>query len=139
MRMVFERYGLEKHYESYADAATLLLRFLKYKKPTDVQSNINPIAHTDKSFISFLHQNDVRGLEVMTKDGEWFTFEPSPSTFMIMAGDAFMVSVVPSNSVDLSVLLNVKISEREMKFRYGLVSAIQPFVLPGCKIIDEED
>ncbi|PKI72974.1 hypothetical protein CRG98_006674 [Punica granatum] len=38
MRMVFDSYG-QKCYKSYADAATLLLRFLKYKKPHDAWSN----------------------------------------------------------------------------------------------------
>lgn len=95
--MVFESYGLEKYYESHSSSSAYLLRFLKYKKPdsySDETNNVKPIAHTDKSFMSILHQNSVRGLEVQTKDGEWLSFEPSPSSFMVMAGNACVVSLI---------------------------------------------
>ncbi|XP_031398246.1 probable 2-oxoglutarate-dependent dioxygenase AOP1.2 [Punica granatum] len=135
MRMVFDSYG-QKCYKSYADAATLLLRFLKYKKPHDVKSNINPIAHTDKSFISFLHQNNVRGLEVMTKDGEWFTFEPSPSSFMIMAGDAF---VAWSNGRIKACYHRVAVrEENEVRYSLGVFSYQKGMIKTPDELIDEE-
>ncbi|KAI6689989.1 hypothetical protein NL676_026817 [Syzygium grande] len=43
--------------------------FFSLFKPADLDANMNPIAHTDKSFLSYLHQNNIRGLEVRTKDG----------------------------------------------------------------------
>lgn len=89
-RMVFEGYGVGKYCNSHFESTTYLLRILKYKKPGEDEGNINPIAHTDKTFLSILYPNDVRGLEVMTKDGEWVVFQPSPSSFMVMAGDACM-------------------------------------------------
>ncbi|OWM77644.1 probable inactive 2-oxoglutarate-dependent dioxygenase AOP2 [Punica granatum] len=136
MRMVFESYDLEKYYKSYTDAATLLLRFLKYKKPHDVESNINPIAHTDKSFISFLHQNNVRGLEVMTKDGEWFTFEPSPSSFMIMAGDAF---VAWSNGRIKACYHRVAVrEEHEVRYSLGVFSYQNGMIKTPDELIDEK-
>ncbi|KAF8026797.1 hypothetical protein BT93_F3317 [Corymbia citriodora subsp. variegata] len=87
-RMVFECYGLRQYCDSHTESTTYLLRILKYKKPGENEGNINSVPHTDKTFLSILYQNSVRGLEVMTKDGEWVTFEPSPSSFMVMAGDA---------------------------------------------------
>lgn len=87
-RMVFEGYGVGEYCDSHNESMKYLLRILKYKKPGEDEVNINPVAHTDKTFLSILYQNNVRGLEVMTKDGEWVTFEPSPSSFMVMAGDA---------------------------------------------------
>ncbi|XP_048129718.1 probable 2-oxoglutarate-dependent dioxygenase AOP1 [Rhodamnia argentea] len=89
-RMVFEGYGAGKYCDSHTESTAYVLRFLKYKKPGEDGGNAYQIAHTDKTFLSILHQNNVRGLEVMTKDGEWVTFEPSPSSFMVMAGDACM-------------------------------------------------
>ncbi|KAI3418996.1 Fe2OG dioxygenase domain-containing protein [Psidium guajava] len=86
--MVFEGCGVGEYCDSHTESITYLLRILKYKKPSEDEVNINPVAHTDKTFLSILYQNNVRGLEVMTKDGEWVTFESSPSSFMVMAGDA---------------------------------------------------
>ncbi|XP_039170464.1 2-oxoglutarate-dependent dioxygenase AOP3-like [Eucalyptus grandis] len=83
---------------------------------TDLDANVNPIAHTDKSFLSYLHQNNIRGLEVRTKDGEWFTFEPSASTFMVMAGDA---CVAWSNGRIKACYHRVAVRE-ESQVRYSL-------------------
>lgn len=91
-RMVFEGYGAGEYCHSHAESTTCVLRFLKYKKPGENEGDTFPPAHTDKTFLSILHQNNVRGLEVMTEDGEWVTFEPSPLSFMVMAGDACVVS-----------------------------------------------
>ncbi|KAI6705880.1 hypothetical protein NL676_008842 [Syzygium grande] len=91
-------------------------RVLHYKKPADLDVNVNPIAHTDKSFLSYLHQNNIRGLEVRTKDGEWFTFEPSASTFMVMAGDA---CVAWSNGRIKACYHRVAVRE-ESQVRYSL-------------------
>ncbi|XP_030457708.1 deoxypodophyllotoxin synthase-like [Syzygium oleosum] len=90
VRMLFESYGVEKHCESHVEATTYLLRFLNYRKPENDEANLAFVTHTDKSFISILHQNHVRGLELRNKDGEWIGFEPSPSSFVVLAGDACM-------------------------------------------------
>ncbi|KAI6691626.1 hypothetical protein NL676_028454 [Syzygium grande] len=115
-RMVCESYGVEKCYDPYIESCTYLLRFLKYKKPADLDASVNPIAHTDKSFLSYLHQNNIRGLEIRTKDGEWFTFEPSASTFMVMAGDA---CVAWSNEKIKACYHRVAVRE-ESQVRYSL-------------------
>lgn len=47
----------------------------------------------------------------MTKDGEWAAFEPLPSSFMVMAGDA---SVVSRLSIILTELAEPR---RIMRFR----------------------
>ncbi|XP_031254333.1 2-oxoglutarate-dependent dioxygenase AOP2-like [Pistacia vera] len=47
--------------------------------------------HEDITFTSILRQNHVKGLEIKTKNGEWIGSEPHPSSFIVMAGDAFTV------------------------------------------------
>lgn len=91
--MIFENYGVEKYYESHLASKSYLLRFLKYKAPQTASEGDNAIPrHTDKTFLSILHQNNVNGLEVKTKEGEWIGFNLTPSSFVVMAGDVSMVS-----------------------------------------------
>ncbi|KAB1214322.1 putative 2-oxoglutarate-dependent dioxygenase AOP1.2 [Morella rubra] len=90
-RMVFENYGLEKYYGSHLELATLSLALLKYAEPQKSGTNEGIGIHTDKNFITILHQNHVKGLEIKTKDGEWIVFDPSPSSFLVLAGGGLQV------------------------------------------------
>ncbi|KAL0464588.1 UNVERIFIED_CONTAM: putative 2-oxoglutarate-dependent dioxygenase AOP1 [Sesamum latifolium] len=95
-KMVFESYGAEKHYESHVGSTTYLLRTLKYSAPDSNNSsnnnNIGANIHTDKNFLTVIHQNQVNGLEIQPRNGEWFAVElpPGPgSFFVVMAGDSY--------------------------------------------------
>ncbi|KDO58205.1 hypothetical protein CISIN_1g045288mg [Citrus sinensis] len=91
-RMVFESYGVDKYYDSVLESSTYLLRIMKYRCPETNEKNLGCDVHTDKSFITVLHQNEVNGLEIRTKDGCWIGFDdPTPSSFIVLAGDAFLV------------------------------------------------
>ncbi|XP_073135675.1 probable 2-oxoglutarate-dependent dioxygenase AOP1 [Henckelia pumila] len=90
MRMVSQEYGVEKSYKSLVDSTCYLLKFIKYRGPNENETNLGIVPHTDKSFTSILHQRQVQGLEIETKEGEWVVVDPSPSTFVVMAGDACM-------------------------------------------------
>ncbi|RVW28960.1 putative 2-oxoglutarate-dependent dioxygenase AOP1.2 [Vitis vinifera] len=89
-KMVFESYDAEKYYDSHIQSTTYLLRLIKYRGPQKNETCIGTSCHTDKSFITVLHQNEVCGLEIRTKDGEWISFKPSPSSYVVMAGDALL-------------------------------------------------
>ena len=89
--MVLESYGIENDF--HIRSATFLIRFLKYRVPKMNETSISFPPHTDKSFISILHQNQVNGLEIETKDGKWIRYEPpSLPVFLVMVGKAFLVS-----------------------------------------------
>ncbi|KAL3649420.1 hypothetical protein CASFOL_005823 [Castilleja foliolosa] len=91
-KMVFESYGAQKHYESHIRSTTYLLRTIKYLSPdtnNNENNNIGTNIHTDKSFLSILHQNQVNGLQVQLRNGEWFSVDVPPGTFVVMAGDAY--------------------------------------------------
>ena len=90
-RMIFESYGVEKYYESYARSITYLLRLLKNKAPQGNDPQLGFVAHTDKSFTTILYQDHINALEVETKSGDWIKVELSPSSFVVFAGDALMV------------------------------------------------
>lgn len=92
MRMVTKSYGIsENSYEMLLGATSYLLRFIKYRPPTKDETGLGIVPHTDKSFMSILHQRQVKGLEIKTKNGDWILVDPSPSSFIVMAGDACMV------------------------------------------------
>ncbi|XP_060183182.1 deoxypodophyllotoxin synthase-like [Lycium barbarum] len=67
--MVFESYGVEKCYDSIEKSTTYLLRLIKCRASQLDESNVG--SHTDKCLLTILHQNQVIGLEVKTKDGAW--------------------------------------------------------------------
>lgn len=92
-KMLFESYGVENHYESHADSTDYLLRFIEYRPHDENGTDLGCDVHTDKSMITVLHHNEVSGLEVQTKDGEWIKCEPSPRSFIVMAGDGLMVRI----------------------------------------------
>lgn len=91
-RMIFESYGVEKYHDAYVESTTYLLRLLKNRVAKENETNLAFVTHTDKSFTTILHQNQIDGLEVDTKNGEKINVEFSPSSFVVIAGDALMVS-----------------------------------------------
>ncbi|KAG6689557.1 hypothetical protein I3843_11G179700 [Carya illinoinensis] len=44
--------------------------------------------HTDSSFLTILHQDQVGGLQFM-KDGKWFRVKPNPEALIVNIGDLF--------------------------------------------------
>ncbi|KAB2008145.1 hypothetical protein ERO13_D10G073200v2 [Gossypium hirsutum] len=90
-RMIFESYGVERYHDAYTDATTYLLRLLKNRAPQQSEPTLGFITHTDKSFTTILHQNQVNALEVETRDGNRINVDfSSPSSFVVIAGDALM-------------------------------------------------
>ncbi|XP_074375730.1 putative 2-oxoglutarate-dependent dioxygenase AOP1 [Apium graveolens] len=88
IKMLFESYGVEKYAESHVESTTYLLRYLKYRAPEVNETTMAFPSHTDKSFLTILHQNQVSGLEIQARDGNWISVEFPPSAFVVMAGDA---------------------------------------------------
>ncbi|XP_051135949.1 probable 2-oxoglutarate-dependent dioxygenase AOP1 [Andrographis paniculata] len=91
IQMVCEKYGVKEYYGSIVSSANYLCRVMKYREPKMDENKMGFVAHTDKSFMSTIHQNQVDGLEIQAKDGEWFgVHNLSTSSVVVMAGDAVM-------------------------------------------------
>ncbi|KAI3455378.1 hypothetical protein Pfo_012041 [Paulownia fortunei] len=88
-RMVLESLGLEKHMDEHMDSTNYLVRVQKYDGPQSHETKLGLTSHTDKNIVTILYQNEVRGLEVLAKDGQWITAEPSLNSFVVMIGDSF--------------------------------------------------
>ncbi|KAK4719229.1 hypothetical protein R3W88_017567 [Solanum pinnatisectum] len=90
-RMVLESLGLEKYMDEHMNSTNFVLRLMKYNTPQSSESEIGVSAHTDKSIATILYQNQINGLQVMTKDGQWINVEPTQDTFTVMIGDSLHV------------------------------------------------
>jgi isopenicillin N synthase-like dioxygenase len=90
--MVLESLGVEKYLDEHIESTNYLLRVMKYKGPETTDTKLGLSAHTDKNIVTILCQNQVDGLEVKTKDGEWINVKPSPDTFIVMIGDSLLVT-----------------------------------------------
>lgn len=136
MRMIFESYGVEKHYEAHLESISYLIRVMKYRVPQKEETHIGALeVHTDKGFISILHQNQVNGLEVKTKAGEWINVDFPPSSFIVMAGDALLAW---SNDIVHSAFHRVIIKGDEERYSLGLFSYINGIINTPEELIDEE-
>ncbi|XP_020234465.1 probable 2-oxoglutarate-dependent dioxygenase AOP1 [Cajanus cajan] len=92
-RMVFESYGVDmQRCNSMIESSDYLLRCMKYRAPHMDEDHAGMHSHSDLTIISVVHQlNNLNGLEIKLKDGEWHGVDASPSLFVVMAGDALNV------------------------------------------------
>nr|XP_043627165.1 probable 2-oxoglutarate-dependent dioxygenase AOP1 [Erigeron canadensis] len=89
--MVLESLNLEKYIEEHMDLTSYLVRVMKYRSPKKDESNVGLLSHADKNIVTILHQNEVEGLEVQNRDGEWFKVKFSTNSFVVMVGESFKV------------------------------------------------
>ncbi|ESW34134.1 hypothetical protein PHAVU_001G127500 [Phaseolus vulgaris] len=92
-RMVFESYGVEMQgCECMIESSDYLLRCMKYRTPETDEKDLGMPSHTDLTIVSIVHQlNNLNGLEIKLKDGEWIGVDASSSLFLVVVGDAFHV------------------------------------------------
>lgn len=119
-RMLFESYGADKYYDSHIESTSYLLRLNGYRvKQNNERSVLGAMPHTDASLISILQQNEVQGLEVLSKDGAWFSVNFPPSSFVVMAGDALLAW---SNGRINPCTHRVTLTGKESRYSIGLFS-----------------
>ncbi|KAL2516553.1 2-oxoglutarate (2OG) and Fe(II)-dependent oxygenase superfamily protein [Forsythia ovata] len=136
VRMVFDSYGVEKYYDSHIKSANYLCRVMKYREAKINESKMGFVSHTDKDFISTIHQNQVNGLEIKAKDGEWFGVElSSSSSIIVMAGDAIMAW---SNNRIPSPHHRVTMEGKEARYSIAQFSFMEKIVQTPEELIDEE-
>ncbi|KAE8678147.1 gibberellin 3-beta-dioxygenase 1-like [Hibiscus syriacus] len=132
-RMVLENFGIEKYKDELIDNTNYDLRDTKYGRPqTGTEPTLGADAHNDKDFMTLLHQNEVNGLEIRTKDGEWINIKPSPNYFVVIIGES------------LSVWLNGRLSApyhrvttKGNKVRYSIAVFANPRGVYPVKVPEE--
>ncbi|XP_057735255.1 probable 2-oxoglutarate-dependent dioxygenase AOP1 [Arachis stenosperma] len=135
-RMVCDGYGLEeRHYHDLIESTSYLLRSFRYALPKKDESNLGLMPHKDTSFFTILHQNNVTGLQVKLKNGEWFDIDPSPFMFLILAGESFQVW---SNDRIQACEHRIIINEKKHRFSMGLFS-LGTTIQPHQELVDDEE
>ncbi|KAG8166738.1 hypothetical protein KVR01_002427 [Diaporthe batatas] len=90
-------------------------------------------AHTDLQSFTFLWQDSVEGLQVLTKEGQWIKVPPIPNTFVVNIGD-FLARL--SNDRFTSTVHRVynraPVDRYSMPFFFGEHHSSKCGVLPTC-------
>ncbi|KAL6215168.1 hypothetical protein ACLB2K_014599 [Fragaria x ananassa] len=134
--MILDSYGLGENSTSTLQSKTLL-RIMKYRAPPSKDYTTALPAHTDKGLGTILCDDQVSGLEVETKDGQWVTLSLSPRSLVFFVADALMAwSNGRMHSVKHRVMM------RGEKERYSLGIFAVPFegaiIKAQKELVDEE-
>ncbi|KAH0750968.1 hypothetical protein KY290_030200 [Solanum tuberosum] len=84
--MILESLGVENYMDEHMNSTNYLLRLMKYKTPQSSENEMGLSSHTDKSNITILYQNQVNGLQDLTKHGQWINVDLTPDTFIVLIG-----------------------------------------------------
>ena len=80
-KLVLGSLGVDKYVGSLAKSAIYNYRLMRYAAPgTEESKKPGTGSHRDANLVTILHQNDVNGLEVQTKDGCWIEVAPSSTS-----------------------------------------------------------
>ncbi|KAM7257425.1 hypothetical protein ACFE04_013166 [Oxalis oulophora] len=101
LKMIYESFEIEQCESHIKDMySTNVFRVMKYNVPPPPTTNDNGdsagedsglglLAHTDKNALTILCQNEVQGLEVLNKAGDWVqVVMPSLNSYVVIVGDA---------------------------------------------------
>ncbi|KAI3525088.1 hypothetical protein L1887_03760 [Cichorium endivia] len=90
-KMVFESLNLEHRFDEHLELTSYVLKLMKYRVPEPNESDLGLHEHADTGVMTILHQYDVEGLEIQTKEDEWFKVKLSPNLFIVMVAETLNV------------------------------------------------
>ncbi len=132
--------GLPAHsLDRFFQEPTTFLRLLHYPTQPAEEGLFGSAPHTDYGFITLLAQDNVGGLEVKNKDGDWVPAPPMPNSFVMNVGD-----ILARWSNDVFVSTPHRVINRSGRERYSqpfffdpsmdsLIEALPTCVPPGDK------
>ncbi|RZC75215.1 hypothetical protein C5167_050697 [Papaver somniferum] len=88
-KMILQNLGVKNYYDSHIENSDSVFRVMKYKAPRSDDSAVGLLAHVDKNILTILYQ-DIQGLELLSKEGQWFRVLPKAGTLTVFAGEALM-------------------------------------------------
>ncbi|KAK8703434.1 hypothetical protein V6N13_021749 [Hibiscus sabdariffa] len=123
LRMILESFGVEKYTDELTESTNYQLRAMKYGKPKPC-SDPSPgiVAHCDQNMMTLLYQNEVNGLEIENKVGEWISIRPSLHSFVVIIGETLSVWL---NGALSSPCHRVMIKENKDRYSLGLFARMR--------------
>ncbi|KAL4348775.1 hypothetical protein GQ457_17G015160 [Hibiscus cannabinus] len=88
-RMILEIFGVEKYTDEFIDSTNYLLKVMKYDGSVTGEPSLR--AHSDQNLTTILYQNEVDGLEILNKDGQWNRVKLSPNSFIVIIGESLSI------------------------------------------------
>ncbi|KAL6212153.1 hypothetical protein ACLB2K_017374 [Fragaria x ananassa] len=129
-------YGLGENSTSTLQSKTLL-RIMKYRAPPSKDYTTALPAHTDKGLGTILCDDQVSGLEIETKDGQWVKLSLSPRSLVFFVADALMAW---SNGRMHSVKHRVMMCGEKERYSLGIFAVpFESAIIKAQKeLVDEE-
>jgi isopenicillin N synthase-like dioxygenase len=93
-RMVMEGLGVAKHHDALSASTWHLFRTSEYQAPNAAEKTVRYASHQDTNLLSIVCQHEVEGLEMQARDGEWIVVKPSPTSLVVMVGQALRVRII---------------------------------------------
>ncbi|CAA0839117.1 2-oxoglutarate (2OG) and Fe(II)-dependent oxygenase superfamily protein [Striga hermonthica] len=136
VKMVASSYNLEKCYDRLTQSSIYMTRLMRYHAPGESKSHIGIIPHRDKSFMAVIGTNEVEGLQIETRDGNWIEYEPSPGKFVVIVGEALTAW---SNGRIYCPLHKVIARGAKEKYSIGIFSFVGGTLQVPDELVDEEN
>jgi len=87
-KIILASLGVSNYYASHFEHCKLWFRMNEYQVSCDESSGLISLpAHTDGGSIAILHEDEVGGLQVLSKAGNWVNVKPTPNSFIVFLGD----------------------------------------------------
>ncbi|KAM0047904.1 putative oxoglutarate/iron-dependent dioxygenase, non-hem dioxygenase domain-containing protein [Helianthus debilis subsp. tardiflorus] len=136
-KIIMESLGLQKYSDDHMDNTNHLLRVAKYKGPDTDESITGLTSHIDKTTLSILYQNEVEGLELQTRSGEWVRVKQSLDSYTVFIGEVFHAW---SNGRLHAPFHRVMMTGNEARYSLGLFSVPKPRYVTRTpdELVDEE-
>jgi isopenicillin N synthase-like dioxygenase len=117
--------------DRYFDDPTTFLRLLHYPTQPQEEGLFGSAPHTDYGFITLLAQDDVGGLEVKNKAGDWVPAPPIPDSFVMNVGD-----ILARWSNDVFVSTPHRVINRTGRERYSQPFFFDPSMVEMIEALD---
>lgn len=136
-RMILESLGLEKYEDEHMDSTDYNIRFMKYKAPHSNGSELGLLSHADKNLVTVLDQHGAKGLQVLTKDGQWMEVNFFPNSFFVFTGETFHAW---TNGRLHAPRHRVMMTGNDTRYTIGLFSNYKPdYMVNAPKELVDED
>ncbi|XP_047177097.1 2-oxoglutarate-dependent dioxygenase AOP3-like [Vigna umbellata] len=121
LKMIMEGYGVSQNYISDVESikSSNNIRFNKYKASANHNDydQVTRFPHTDKNSLTFLCDNGVQGLQLLSKTGKWTEITIPQHGFVVLVGDVLKAW---SNDRLHAATHRVEVSGERERYSFGV-------------------